>query len=185
MTNTRFIGKPHTSSLQAVTGFKHLSLLMHVNTRSLSVLPLHRNDQSFSFSDHSRCKKEDRKHHDFLKCSCGFYAYKTEEEAWRHPFTDVFASVALSGTVVIAEHGYRAERQRVTGLNAQCSFFSCFRKADRFSTNGENVMRLSQGFVTLEPYCEICSPSDIQQISFSEVLRKASYEGYPDVVQLS
>jgi hypothetical protein len=51
------------------------------------------------------------------RCTCGFYAYKTREQAEAQADQClVLARVALWGVVVIHEHGYRAARMRVEEL---------------------------------------------------------------------
>lgn len=46
-------------------------------------------------------------------CACGFYARKERRTPGRHT---VALRVALSGTVIVHEHGYRAQRQQVVAV---------------------------------------------------------------------
>jgi len=189
MTNTRFIGRPQTSSdsLTPVVGYKMLGLLRHSQTGTLSVLPVHRNSQSFQFSDVSVCE---RKRHEFDRCSCGFYAYKTIDEARHHltastgqplPYrSSVFvAEVALSGRTVIAEHGYRAEHQRVTGLEAGPCFRcghagTCFNVLKSPKYSFMSIMMFDQ----LQASCSECVQDEV---TAGELELQASYEGYKPV----
>jgi hypothetical protein len=190
MTNTKFIGKHQVASdsLVPVTGYKALSLLRHKGTGTVSVLPVHYDSQSFQFSDTSTC---DRKRHVFDKCNCGFYAYKTVEEARTHmakavklPYVQewpsvIVAEVALSGRTVIAQYGYRAEHQRVTAMEAgRC--FRCGKTATCFDAvkSPDYSFRSFMMFEKLQSSCSVCVQN---LVSMNEVESQASYESYKPV----
>lgn len=189
MTNTRFIGKPFTieDSLSTVKGFKVVSIIQHAASQSLSLLPPHHQDSSFNFSDSCLCKKSDRKRHKFLKCDCGFYAYRTMSAAANHQTcetdtdTSTVIEVALSGLVVMAEHGFRAEKQRLTkivmGDCRKCSG----KNAETFVTvDGIDKLDAS-GFNNLIAVCHNCSSSD-KEVTMEEVQEQASYPDYESVI---
>jgi hypothetical protein len=51
-----------------------------------------------------------------LTCSCGYYAYKSRDDAEQHHQGRVLARVQLWGRLVEHERGYRAERIRIAEL---------------------------------------------------------------------
>jgi hypothetical protein len=202
MTNTRFIGQPYrvTDSLEAVYGFKALSLIIHERTGKLSILPAHRQHESFLFSDSSHCRKDrTRKRlwaslsaaktpqaHDFVECDCGFYSYKTQAEAFEHQLhlrqadQALVVKVALSGKVVVAEHGYRAEKQRVTEIEPN-PCFACGQESSWFVGVSDQLLTY-QGFQYVKCACEQHSRLSPIRITVDEVIRQASYEDYEPVI---
>lgn len=183
MTNKKYIGTPTniTDSLTPVVGYKAASLLMHLKTKYASVLPAHFSNQSFEFSDRCQCRKAARKRHDFLACSCGFYAYKDLADASHHRHiqqgTLVF-EVALSGAVVTAENGYKAERQRVTRIYANnCKY--CPEEAYCFAL--PEIVKSPFERLTTVCFAHALHLDLSQRIMFEEIAQKASYEGYPPV----
>lgn len=64
-----------------------------------------------------------------LDCTCGFYAWKTREQAAQMVSEGGLAllDIELFGKVIQHEHGYRAEKQRVLGvqIDPTCNHFMC------------------------------------------------------------
>src|SRR5678815_1193449 len=51
-----------------------------------------------------------------LRCTCGYYAYKTKDAARQHGQGQVLAKVAVWGRIASHTRGYRAERIRLLAL---------------------------------------------------------------------
>jgi hypothetical protein len=132
--------------------------------------------------------KSRKQRHNFLKCNCGFYAYRTTEAAGIHQQhetnsdNNIVIEVALSGLVIIAEHGYRAERQRVARvIMGRCR--QCFVKyAETFmASEGESIL-VSTGFNNLMAVCNSCLSSTKEEVSIVEVQEQAYYPDH-DMVE--
>ncbi len=92
-----------------------------------------------AISDHAICRMVDferlrefgRHHPPVLRCTCGFYAMKSRERVLEEHdeltsgLCVVLLEVELFGKVIVCEHGYRAERQRILQLSIPRGCFFC------------------------------------------------------------
>jgi hypothetical protein len=100
-------------------GYKIAALYYNDKNNSVELVAPHHSINTPLSSD-SFCK---RNHDSIVRCSCGFYAYAevsqaiTHADLLRNSFSNLCViKVALSGTVVVAEKGFRASHQRVTKI---------------------------------------------------------------------
>lgn len=174
MTNTTFIGQVVGSQtadrLSAHIGYKVVGLWTGSEDGKIKLVPPHYHKDTFELSDESKCTG----HKDFSSCSCGFYAYDTIESALTHWKTScggysnlAIIQVALSGHVVVAEHGFRASHQRTKRiLMPHC--WNC-------SAAGVNFIYHENKFLVAG--CEVCSEG-IDSISFADFSAESSPQGF-------
>lgn len=128
MTNTHYIGSEknrlETDKLTAYKGYKVVAL-GSLGDGKASIVSPHYSDRVQAFADTAVCGRGRDKYssHDFGQCECGFYSYDTPEAVishWKNAcggFSNhVLAEIAVSGKVVVCEHGYRSSQQRITKL---------------------------------------------------------------------
>ena len=90
----------------------------------------------------------------FGSCGCGFYAMRPDafgvaSEA-ASGYQGVKLTVELSGRVLVAEHGYRAEHQRVLSVEPRGCCACLSRPADWYMDNGSHLL----------PMCNTCWTRD-------------------------
>lgn len=172
MTNTNFIGKTHTPTidrLSARQGYKVVAFLYDEQNQSIRTVSPHYPEKSFPLSADSACRYG---HTDFVECGCGFYAYKTAEQALQHwvkechsIFNFYIIEVALSGQVIVADNGYKASHQRVTKIfMSKC--WNCEKVGEGFALHDE-------GFLVTA--CFSCARNVVNSGQFSQLF---SPEGY-------
>lgn len=183
MTNTSFIGavgggEQTVDRISPHVGYKVVALKV-AKDDSIKIVGPHHSAKDFELSDNSQCKKN---HKSFENCSCGFYAYNNVTKAIGHWDAAVggysnmaIVEVALSGKVIVAEHGFRAEHQRITKvLMPRC--WNC-------SNKGTALVKHSAGFMVTA--CDDCTVKfDIADdtISFEDFAAKVSPTGYKPII---
>jgi len=146
MTNTNYIGSVQSDGkfdrIAPRYGYKVVSL-KSLKDGHIKIVGPHHSVNDFELSDNSLCSS---KHKSFENCSCGFYAYNNVGQTYHHWLNEcggysnlAIVQVALSGTVVVAEHGFRAEHQRVTKI-LMPSCWNC-------SNKGIGVLKHVSGFM--------------------------------------
>ena len=178
-TNTRYIGHDTAwvtpqERLGGHVGYKVVSLVPR-NGR-IRVQPPHHPERMFELSDESRCDMGMRRHN-FAECSCGFYAYNGLDAGiahWREVCTgaanDMLVEVVLSGSVIVAEHGYRATHQRLTRVFLP-PCFSC-------GTRGEVLAYHASGY--LVPACRNCT-AGYRVLEFTDFTQQHSPTGFAPI----
>lgn len=178
MTNTRFIGDVlgREDRLTPYVGYKVVAIGRD-EQGGYHLRSPHFTDATIGFSAESECKAG-KKHTEFENCSCGFYAYRRVQDAvdhWRHACGDgsggysnfAVVQVALSGSVVTAEKGFRATHQRIQHvLMPRC--WSCNAAA------GTRFVFHQAGYLVAG--CDSCS-AKFQAIEFDEFSKVATPEG--------
>lgn len=120
-----------------------------------------------------------------LDCVCGFYAFKSRREAeqmlgrrigYYGTRPTAFVVVEVDGEVLEYERGFRAERQRVVGVEILdgcdlCERFGVHRDATtlaasqtfvprRFSGLGKPTVEIPEGYLPVRPVCHDHIPDD-------------------------
>jgi len=182
LTNTRYIGNvtggdESIDRISARVGYKVAGLWAGDDGKVKLVSPHYFTDK-FELSDDSKCANGHKK---FGECSCGFYAYNDVTRAVRHWRSECggyanFAvlQVGLSGSVVVAENGYRATHQRVKKiLMPRC--WSCDQAGTQFVYH-ENKFLVAG--------CDKHAKG-VRTLSFTDFAEQNSPEGFKPIEVLS
>lgn len=124
MTNKRFIGQVNSveevDRIQARVGYKVAMITVPDNEGKIQLSGPHFYTTSYNLSADSSCARPQRKNHDFMKCTCGFYSYTDIDKTVQHWHAEcggyanqAIMKVALSQKVIVCDNGYRASHQRV------------------------------------------------------------------------
>lgn len=167
---------------QPKTLYKKVNLAWNAETREIELLPLAQYKSKVSMNAEAKCHNQPlhlsgrsrevpAKH-----CSCGFYAYKDNDDAKNHDQHGNFlAKVVASGILLEHEKGYRYGHQRIEEIVVG-TCFQCSAPADRVIITFLIPSRRSQPTHSIFPVCSIHTGPSIPNgdISFDHLSELAS-----------